>query len=315
MTRFALGIDIGGTKIAAALVSPDGQARALRRVPTPKGQGANAILDAMITLGKDVLAAASPPNATIAIGVGAAGHIDYTRGVVVYAADTLPGWGGAAVGATLQAALGLPVVVDNDVNAMALGEHRFGAGRRFPNALYVTVGTGVGGAIMFGGALWRGTSWSAGELGHLVLDVDGARQCSCGARGHVEAYTAGPAIAARYCQLADVTTFRDLHAVAALAQRGDAHAQQAIQEGAHMLGTALGGLLTVLDVDALIIGGGVAELGERWWQPLEAALHVSPLPGPQRMAFRRAELGNDAVVVGAAWLALTSVGAQHERKA
>lgn len=305
MTTLTLGIDIGGTKIAAALVRPDGQIAVRDRVPTPVGHGADAILHAAIKLGKDLVAVTAPSDHLVAVGVGAAGHIDHQRGRVVYAADTLPGWGGAAVGDAFETAFSVPVVVDNDVNAMALGEQQFGAGRSFSSALYVTVGTGVGGAIILGGNLWRGTNWAAGELGHLVLDHDGTRRCSCGARGHVEAYTAGPAIAAHYHKLAGADRSMDLRAVTALAQRGDVHAQQAIREGAQMLGTALAGLLSVLDVEAVIIGGGVAELGEAWWQPLERALRASLLPGPQRVALRRAELKNDAVVVGAAWLALS----------
>lgn len=313
-SELILGIDIGGTKIAAALVGAAGQIVARQRVETPVGQGADAILHTAINLSKNLLAAAPPGDEVVAIGVGAAGHIDHARGRVVYAADTLPDWNGAEVKRTLQAALDLPVVVDNDVNAMALGEGRFGAGRQFPNGLYVTVGTGVGGAIIGGGELWRGTNWAAGELGHLVLDYDGTRRCSCGAYGHLEAYTAGPALAARYNALAGGMEPIDLRAVAALARQGNTLAQQVIGEGAHMLGTGLGGLLSVLDVDALIVGGGVAELGEEWWTPLEAALRASPLPGPQRVALRHAALGADAVVVGAAWLARQNIGVQHQGK-
>lgn len=305
MTTCALGIDIGGTKIAAALVRSDGQIAARERVPTPVGHGADAILHAAIKLGKDLFAAVAPSDQLVAVGVGAAGHIDHQRGRVVYAADTLPGWSGAAVGHAFETAFGMPAVVDNDVNAMALGEHHLGAGRSFASALYITVGTGVGGALVFDNTLWRGTNWSAGELGHMVLDYDGTRRCSCGTHGHLEAYTAGPAIAAHYHKLAGADPSIDLRAVAALAHHGDVHAQQAIGEGAQMLGTALAGLLSVLDVEAVIIGGGVAEISEPWWQPLERALRASVLPGPQRVALRRAELKNDAVVIGAAWLALS----------
>jgi len=315
MTTLVLGIDIGGTKIAAALVSAEGQIAARQRVGTPVGQGADAILHAAVDLSKRLLATVPPGDEVVAIGVGAAGHIDHTRGRVVYAADTLPNWGGAEVGTALKQAFGLPVVVDNDVNAMALGEYHFGAGRQFPNGLYVTVGTGVGGALILGGEIWRGTNWAAGELGHLVLDYDGARRCSCGAHGHLEAYTAGPALAARYKALAGGMEPIDLRTVAALAHEGDTVAQQVIAEGARMLGTGLSGLLNVLDVNALIVGGGVAELGERWWMPLEAALRANPLPGPRRVALRRAELGTGAVVVGAAWLALThGVPSWQQRK-
>lgn len=303
MTPLALGIDIGGTKIAAGLVAPNGATQAFARIFTPAG-GADAIFRAAIALGARLVAGASPHHHVVAVGVGAAGHVDHVHGVITYAADTLPGWNGAAIGAVLGRAFGLPVIVDNDVNALAVGEQHFGAGRSFQHSLYVAVGTGVGGAIMLGGELWRGANWAAGELGHLLIDVNSERPCSCGQRGHLEAYTAGPALAARYRQLSGVTTSIDLRAVAARATAGDAHALRAINEGAQILGSALAGLLNVLDVQALIIGGGVTGLGEQWWQGLEAAMRATPLPGPRRVALRPAELGDQAVVVGAARLAL-----------
>jgi glucokinase len=306
MTTLALGIDIGGTKIAAALVSPDGQAQGFARISTPTG-GADAIFRATIDLGRQVLAAATPHDDVVTVGVGAAGHVDHERGFITYAADTILGWSGAAVSDVLAGAFGLPTVVDNDVNALAVGEHQFGAGRSFQHGLYVAVGTGVGGAVILGGELWRGAHWAAGELGHLVIDWNGNRRCSCGLHGHLEAYAAGPALAARYDQLSNTGEQFDLHAVAARAKDGDEYAQHTITEGAHILGIALGGLLNTLDVQALIIGGGVSSLGEQWWQPLEQALRTHALPTLARVALRRAELGDQAIVVGAAWLALNNV--------
>lgn len=302
-TTLALGIDIGGTKIAAALVAPDGQRHGFARISTPTG-GAEPILGAAIELGARVLATAASHADVVAIGVGAAGQVDHARGVVAYAADTLPGWGGAAVAHVLGTAFGLPVVVDNDVNALAVAEQQFGAGRSFQHSLYVAVGTGVGGAIILNGELWRGAHWAAGELGHLVIDWRGERQCSCGQRGHLEAYTAGPALAAQFCQVAGSPEPLDLRAVAARAEAGDEHARHAITEGAQILGIALGGVLNMLDVQALIIGGGVANLGDRWWQALEQKLCTNFLPGAAHVALRRAELGEHGVVVGAASLAL-----------
>jgi glucokinase len=216
----------------------------------------------------------------------------------------LPGWSGLALADALQAFLLLPVSVENDVNAMAIGEGRFGAGQEFQEMLYVAIGTGVGGALVHRGELWRGATWTAGELGHMVVDWDGQRRCGCGQLGHLEAYTAGPALAERYRQLACLETPYDLHVVAERAYNGDSIAQQAIAEGASILGTALSGLLNVFDPQALIIGGGVVEMGEIWWQPFAAALRANPMPGPAQVALRRAQLGGHAVLIGAAWLAL-----------
>jgi len=305
MARFALGVDIGGTKIAAAVVDYDGVVQSRHAVATPVAGGAAAVLAASLDLSRRVLdwAAATGIDIT-AVGVGSAGEVDTGRGVVTYASDNLPGWAGLALAAEFAAATGLPAVVDNDVNALALGESRFGAGRGFRDVLYVAVGTGIGGALVLDGRLRRGANWAAGEICHLVAAWDGDRACSCGRRGHLEAYASGPAMAERYAALAGLPEPPDLRVVAARAQAGDLVARRAIAEGAEILGITLGGLLNVLDPQALVIGGGVAELDDLWWGPLEAALRANPLPGPAKIALRRAQLGVDAVLIGAAWLAL-----------
>jgi glucokinase len=348
----ALALDIGGSKIAGAIVARDGSLTALRLVPTPARSGPRAVLGAVVELARHVVVDAQARGVgLLGVGVGAAGHVDHDRGAITYASGILPGWAGTAVAAELSATLGLPVVVDNDVNAMALGEGRFGAGRpparqspageatdaglgRYGDGLYVAVGTGVGGALILGGRLWRGATWTGGEIGHLLVDWDGWRLCSCGEPGHLEAYCAGPAIAARYAGLLaeaegrsagpgapppspvaeeghpDLTAETgaerpvppDLRQVAGLARLGDPLARQAIAEGGHVLGLGLGGLLNVLDLPLLVIGGGVAELGDLWWPALEAALRANPMPGPARVALRPALLGTHAALAGAACL-------------
>ncbi len=315
MIRYALGVDIGGTKIAAALVREDGTVSGRSTTPTPVASGASGILAAALDLSCHVLAA-NPDMDVVAVGVGSAGQIDVARGTVTYASANLPGWAGLNLAAAFAAATGLPAVVDNDVNALAVGECRFGAGRGFRDLLCVAVGTGIGGAIVLDGQLHRGANWAAGEIGHLVAAWDGDQVCSCGRRGHLEAYASGPALAARYRRLAaagaeagetrpPTDSSSDLRDVAARAQAGDPLARRAIAEGAEILGLCLAGLLDALDPQALVIGGGVAELGEVWWRPLEAALRRNPLPGPAQIPLCRAQLGADSVLIGAAWLALT----------
>jgi glucokinase len=300
--RTVLGVDIGGTKIAAARVAADGGVSGRRAVATPVSGGAPAILAAALDVSRRVLADDRAAD-VIAVGVGSAGEIDAGRGVVTYASDTLPGWAGLDLAGAFTAETGLPAVIENDVNALAVGESRFGAGCGFSDVLYVAVGTGVGGALVLDGRLRRGASWAAGEIGHVIAAWDGDRVCSCGRRGHLEAYAAGPAMAARYRELTALDEPCDLREVAAQARGGDQRAGQAISEGARILGITLGGLLAALDPQAVVIGGGVAELGEIWWGPLEAALRENPLPGPARVALQPARLGTDAVLIGAAWLA------------
>jgi glucokinase len=158
-TRYALGVDIGGAKTAAAMVGDDGSVNHRLTRPTPATEGATVILDQVTQMCQALISQAKHLGWSItAIGVGAAGQVDSERGVITFAAKTLLGWLGAPVAVTLHTALGLPVVVENDVNALALGEMTFGAGRSFAEAVYVAVGTGVGGAVVRDRRLWRGVT-------------------------------------------------------------------------------------------------------------------------------------------------------------
>ena len=306
---YALALDIGGTKIAAALVNRQGAVIHRLVRSTRADLGAHAILQTTREAGREMLDVASRYGLSVtAIGIGTGGQVNVTNGSIAYASDTLPGWSGLPLGAEVEDVLKLPTFVDNDVNAVALGEHHFGAGRGYQAALYVAVGTGVGGALVLNGQIWRGSTWSAGEICHLVIDFDGKRRCSCGAMGHLEAYTSGPAMALRYREWTGTRESPDLKSIAAYARQGDSHAIRAIAEGAQILGTALGGVLNVFDPDLLVIGGGVPEIGELWWRHFEPALRSNPMPGPAKVHVRAAELGTDAALAGAAWLAFSGVG-------
>lgn len=302
--RYVIGIDIGGTKIAGALVQRDGQYTSLQQVPTPAQEGPQAVLGATVNLIKSLFAiAVNEGHEVIGIGIGAAGQINIETGEVTYAVETLPGWAGTRIAKPLSEQFGVPVVVDNDVNAMAIAELQYGAGRGLQSSLYAAVGTGVGGALILNGQLWRGTNWSAGELGHVMAVWNGDRICNCGQAGHLEAYAAGPAMARRYAQLRGLEESTDLRPIVSAAKQGDRIAQDVIIEGARILGTVLSGLVNVFDPQALIIGGGVTELGEFWWMPFQNALRANPLPASKKVQIHLAQLGNNVVLIGAAWLA------------
>jgi glucokinase len=303
-TQFAVGIDIGGTKIAAALVNRDGRCALYRETPTPASEGPRSVIHAVTSLVQTILdMAAQKRYEVVGIGVGAAGQINVDTGIVTYAVETLPGWAGTRIATLIENTFGLPVVVDNDVNAMAMAELQFGEGRGLQSTLYAAVGTGIGGALILNGQLWRGSNWSAGELGHVVAVWDGDRMCNCGQAGHLEAYASGPAIAQRYCHLRGLPESPDLRPVVAAAEGGDDLAKSVIVEGARILGTVLGGLVNVFNPQALILGGGVAQLGTLWWIPFEEAVRANPLPAAKKVQIRQAQLGNQAVLIGAAWLA------------
>ncbi len=305
----ALAIDVGGTKISAAIVGAEGCVRRQTTVATPMKGGGRAILQAVGELGRALLMQGRAEGLEIVgVGVGTAGMVDAEREEVFYATGNLPGWMGIPIARELETLFGLPVFVENDVKAMALGEYHFGAGRTFDHCFYVMVGTGVGGAVMMNGRLWRGVNGSAGEIAHLLVDHRLERQCSCGQRGHLEAYASGPAMVQHYRELVGLVEQVDLPAVALKAYQGDRLARQAVEEGAQVLGRGLSGLLCAFDFQALILGGGVTKLGDLWWAPLLAVLRQAPWPAATRLVIRPAQLGAQVVLIGAGWMALQGVG-------
>lgn len=301
-----IGVDVGGTKIAAGLVGPDGSVRFARTCPTPAQAGPRAVLDAVRDAAEGVRTAAAGPVA--GIGVGAPGVVDASAGTVLSSTALLSGWAGTPIRAYLRAAFpGLAVAVDNDVNAMALGELRFGAASGLDSVLYVSVGTGIGGAYAIEGRLVRGAHHAAGEIGHLV--ASGSRTCSCGGTGHVESVASGPAIEAAYAEAcgasgpAGVSAERvGLREIVQRADAGDVVAAAAITGAAEVLGTVLGGLTCAFDPEAVVLGGGVAGIGAHFTAPLDRALRRGLLPTMAELPLLRAALGTNAPLVGAAAL-------------
>lgn len=288
-----VGVDIGGTKIAAAVVTEDGSVLRRASCRTPP----HAVLETVVGLVQQLTGDLGR------LGVAAPGVIDLASGSVLSATDVLPGWAGTPVRRELEARLGVPVRVDNDVRAMARGEASAGAGRDHPDALYVSVGTGVGGAVYRAGTVLRGPHALAGEIAHLLVPGTGDQHgvCGCGRRDHLEASVSGPAIERAYRQH---TGHRlGLREIAALLRDGDAIAMRVITTAARLLGRALAGLLASIDGTAVIIAGGVAQVGRPFLDPLTDALHDEALPPLRDVAVLPARLGTDAPLVGAALLA------------
>ncbi|POX37053.1 glucokinase [Streptomyces sp. Ru73] len=299
-----VGVDVGGTKIAAGLVAPDGTLLTSVVRPTPAARGRAAVLDAIAAAVREL----PGYEEAAGLGIGTGGVVDRARGVVLSANALLPGWAGTALGEELTGRLGLPVAADNDANVFALAEQTYGAGAGCASALYVSVGTGIGGGLTGGGRLVRGAHWTAGEFGHLAVPEAAGRPCNCGRTGHLEAVAAGPAITARFRALTGDDSVHDLRRVAALAeQETGAEAEAArtvLAEGAGALGRALAGLVNTVDPERVVVGGGVASIGAPFWEPLTAAFTAELLPGPAGLRPVPAALGPRAAVVGAAALLL-----------
>ncbi|MEX0427381.1 ROK family protein [Nocardioides sp. DS6] len=298
----AAAVDIGGTKIAAARVDSSARVVDRRLRATPRGGGAP-VLDAVAALIDELVRATPAGEAPIrAVGIGSPGVVDTRRGVVVSATGILPGWTGTAVRAELERRLGLPVAVDNDVRAMARGELSFGAARGASDVLFVSLGTGVGGAFARDGIIVSGRHGTAGEIAHLLVPERGAIACGCGRTDHLEAVASGPAITARYAELTGDHAL-DLITVASRLRDRDTAAATTIRAAAVTLGRAIAGLVTAFDVERVVVGGGAARIGPPLLDPLAEALRAEVLPSLADVDVVVAELGTDAPLVGAALLA------------
>jgi glucokinase len=292
-----LGLDIGGTKIAGGLVTGEGRVVSSDRCPTPLTGGA-AILGAALGLARTLRDAA--PERVVAIGIGTGGQVDTERGVIISATSLLPGWAGTEVKASFERVFGLPCFVDNDVNALAVGEARFGAGRGLPTVLYLALGTGVGGALLLGGCVHHGATWTGGEFGHLLLTTDEAAP-----RKTLEDWASGPGLVQTYREMTRAGPEVTGEAVAAEAARDpDGPAARAVTRTGECLGFGLAGLANALDPDLIVLGGGLAALGDALLDPARRILRRHALPGPARCPVVPAALGPDAAVIGAAALGM-----------
>lgn len=302
-----VGVDLGGTKILAVRVE-DGAVVAEEKRSTPR-DGPAAVLEAVAAmvrrLGTDV----------VAVGLGGPGRVDHRRGILG-PAPNIPGWDVAVpVADHLTADLGLPVRVDNDVNAAALAEHRWGAGAGHADLLVVFVGTGVGGALVLGDHLVRGRHGLAGEIGHMMVVPDG-RRCGCGRAGHVEAYAGrrGVERAARERHAAGEPTLlverqregriTSTVVVEALAA-GDRVARELVDAAALALGRGIAAAVALVDVSQVVLGGGFAErLGPGFAAAVADQARTLGFPGTE-LTVVRAALGDRAGARGAALLGVT----------
>jgi len=289
-----LGIDIGGTKIAAGLVSADGRVLRRSRRPTPLS-GGTAILDAALRLAEEYQA-----EGAAAIGVGTGGQVNAGLGVLVSATSLLPGWAGTDVKAAFEAAFRVPCFVDNDVNALAVGESRFGAGRGLDTVVYLALGTGVGGALLLNGRLYHGAHWAGAEFGHLLLTMD-----DVGKRRTLEDFASGPGLVQTYRKLGGLGGEVTGEAVAAEAKRDpESTSAFAVTRTGEYLGYGLVSLANILDPNLIVIGGGLAALGDLLLEPARRVLSSNALLGPAQCPVAVAALGAEASLVGAAALAM-----------
>ncbi|WP_433467231.1 ROK family protein [Spirillospora sp. CA-128828] len=299
-----LAVDIGGTKLAAALVEPDGGISARTRAPTPNEPGVDGeelwrALEAL--LGKLVADAGDPPLA--GVGVGCGGPMTWPAAEV--SPLNIPAWRGFPLRERLRARYpGLPVRIHNDAVCVAVGEHWLGAGRGHGNVLGMVVSTGVGGGLILGGHLVNGFSGNAGHIGHVIVDPGGP-PCGCGGRGCLEAIARGPGLVAWAREQGWRPGSPDGTGVelAADARRGDPVAGAAMRRAGRAIGIALASATHLCDLEVAAIGGGLSQAGGLLFDPMEDAFRAhARMEFARRVRIVPAELGQTAGLVGAAAL-------------
>jgi len=311
------GIDLGGTKIQAVVADDAFEVLGDSRVPTPTTGGPADVAAAMVGAMREATTAAGvEPGALDAVGVGSPGVIDEQAGVVS-SARNLPGWEGSfPLGEALEEALGAPVSISNDVNVATEAEFQLGAAREFDSLLGVFWGTGVGGGIVLDGRLWSGRG-AAAEIGHVVVEMGGAK-CSCGRRGCMEAYAGRGAMEMRARKLADEGRKTALFKL--MEERGrprltsgiwkraldrdDELAHELVDRAVRALGAGVASAVNVLDVDAVVIGGGLGlKLGEPYAERIRQAMAPHIFASERPPAIRLAALGDLGGAIGGALLA------------
>ncbi|MDD5312350.1 MAG: ROK family protein [Dehalococcoidia bacterium] len=306
-----IAIDIGGTKFIAAVIEPGGRIISRQYCHTLADEGPARVIQRLVNSVHNIKNKARNQNIG-RIAVAVAGTIDIRNGVVVESPN-LPRWHNVRLGDILFNEFGIPVSLINDANAAALGEYELGKYAGVSNLIYLTVSTGIGGGIIINGNLYEGSSGCAGEIGHMIIDVDGP-ECKCGKKGCLEAFASGTAIARTAKDLLKrgrkslLTQMTDgyIDAVTAehvtrAARQGDIVACEAIRTAAHYLGIGLANVVNIFNPDVIVIGGGVSKMGNMILKPARIYMKKYAFKLPARdVKVIRSRLGTDAGLLGAA---------------
>ena len=310
MKEHVVGIDIGGTKLATVVADKTGHILGKVRKPTHSEKGPEYAIGLLFDMVREVVNQVGLEQTSIsAIGVSCGGPLDTKTGIV-YSPPNLPGWDALPLKALLESEFQVPVIIENDANASALAEFRFGGGRGYSAVLYMTMSTGIGGGIVIDGQVYHGANDSAGEVGHQILLPNGPR-CGCGKRGCLEALCSGPAIARRaqaairkqrkggksptaLLTLADgqIEAVKSEHVLAA-ARTGDALALELVQETAYYMGWGIANLVNILNPDIVLLGTIAVAAGDLLLDPIRETVSKFAMTRPaEAVNIAPAELGD-----------------------
>lgn len=309
-----LGIDVGGTVTKIGLVDEEGKVFDKVSFMTADFDSKPKLFGQLIKSASEILDKNIERRKCVAgIGVGVPGLVNFEDGLI-YTLTNIPGWKNVKMAEILRKEIGLPVLVDNDVNVITLGEFIFGAGKGTKNMICITLGTGVGGGIVLGGKLYRGSSYSAGEIGHFSINGKGPR-CKCGSYGCLERYIGNKYFVSevvrkikagqrgsKILKLADGKLDKITpEIIAEAAKEGDKLACDVWKELAHSLGILLAGIVNFLNPDVIVVGGGMAGAGDVLFEPLKKVIERFSLKIPlSAVRIRRAQLKDEAGIIGAA---------------
>jgi glucokinase len=312
-----LGIDLGGTKILAAVANLQGRVLSRGHSVTPAQKGPEAVIKAILKAAHRALKQAGITSGELsAIGVGAAGASNPDTGIIS-TSPNLPGWKDIPLKDIIEDEFGVKTFLGNDANAAALGELRFGAGRGVRNLIYVTISTGIGGGIVIDGELYSGSSGAAGEVGHMTIDDNGPL-CTCGNTGCWETLASGTALAREARQRigegartsileyarGDIerVTAQVIHAAA---RKGDGLARELIAQTGYYVGVGLVNLINIFNPELIIIGGGLANIGDMLMEPAIKVVEGRAIGAAyEAVRFAPPQLGGDSGVLGAVALTL-----------
>ena len=304
MNRFFIGMDIGGTNLRCGLVDEGGVIVERRRCASRIEEGRDSFCERLFSEIVSLRAEAAARGGKVcAVGIGIPGLIG--RGGLIHSSVNMRPLDGFNLAAHVEALSGLPVVSANDANVVALGEQRFGAGRGYASCMVITIGTGLGSGLILENTLWTGTGGFAAEFGHVTVDPDG-RLCPCGNRGCLEQYVSAGALVRWACEGLPGTTADSLSAekLAESARQGDPAALSAFGRIGYWLGVALASLANTLNLQAVIIGGGVGASFDLLLPSLQSTIKLRCFPQiGAGLVIARAALGDDAGLLGGAALA------------